>query len=588
MGKNVEPDKYENSVVFYDAISKKWLLYHNPLRIYVTYDLKSVLNVLSAVEDDVKDNGLYASGFVSYEASPAFDPALVAQSQGDFPLLWFGIYRQPEQITFPSFTEKYSDSIDWKPSVSENEYSILFNRIKDYIRSGDTYQVNYSFRLQASFFKNPWNFFVQMIHAQGYGYGAFVHTKDWAVCSSSPELFFALEGEHLISKPMKGTVQRGLGQDDDLEKAAWLIDSEKNKAENVMIVDMVRNDISRLTDVSSVGVSGLFDIEKHPTLWHLTSTVHCKTRARITDIFRALFPAASITGAPKVRTTQIIAELENSPRKIYTGTIGSISPGRNAQFNVAIRTVLVDKKNKTAEYGVGGGIVWDSENIDELQECYTKAKILVQPMPAFALLETILWTPEEGYSLLDAHLKRLVDSAEYFSRSVNIEAILEMMKKLETRLSSMPHKIRLIVPQEGEPILEFHLLTNLPQPYRIAIAKRPVDSQDHFLYHKTTYRRVYEKALAELPGYDDALLWNEREELTESCFANVVVNINGRFLTPPLHSGMLQGIYRSLLIRQGKIKEEIISLQDLDHCLGIHLINSVRGMWEVSPEKLSV
>lgn len=586
MGKEINQD----SVILYDAFRQEWLLFRCPLRVHAAYSYETVLPVLKTVEQEASAKGLYAVGFIAYEAGHAFlDPSCaVPSSSGSFPLIWFGIYKKPEKISFPSFLEKSPVKIKWTPSVSGNEYRTCFNKIKEYIRAGDTYQVNYTYRLRTLFSEDPWMFFVRMVNAQGYGYGAFVDTMDWAICSASPELFFSLEGEYLVSKPMKGTSMRGLQQADDLEKAAWLAKSEKNRAENVMITDMVRNDMGRIADVDRVEVSSLFDIEKYPTLWHMTSKVCCQTKADIADIFCALFPAASITGAPKVRTMQIIAELENAPRKIYTGTIGYIFPERRVQFNVAIRTVLLDKRNRTAEYGVGGGIVWDSESADEMQECRTKAGILAQPMPVFELLETILWTPENGYFLLDDHLKRMKDTANYFSCHINIEIILGKLKALETKLSLMPHKIRLMVSQAGEPTLEVHLLSNIRQPYRICVGKQSVDSNNPFLYHKTTYRQVYEQALAESPGYDDVLLWNERGELTESCFANVVAELNGRLLTPPVSSGLLPGTYRSLLIQQGTIEEEIVFIKDLHRYSKVYLINSVRGMWEVLPSNLSI
>ncbi len=575
---------YEDSVVLYDANHQKWLLFCRPLKIYVAHSLESVVNILRAVEHQVTVNHLHAAGFIAYEAGPAFDPALVVRSPGAFPLLWFGIYREPEQISFPPLPREDLANIFWKPSVSEKEYRLSLSKIKEYIQAGDTYQVNYTFRLRAPFSEDPWRLFVQMVHAQGYGYGAFVNTEGWTICSASPELFFTLEAEELSSRPMKGTVSRGLTQAEDLEHANWLQRSEKNRAENVMIVDMVRNDMGRIAEVGSVEVPSLFDIEKYLTLWQMTSTVDCRTKASMTDIFRALFPAASITGAPKVRTMQIIAELENAPRRIYTGTIGFFSPGRKAQFNMAIRTVLVDRLSHTSEYGVGGGIVWDSEKADELQECYTKARILVQPTPDFALLETILRTPQDGYFLLDDHLTRLRDPSAYFSHPVDMETIREKLNVLARELPPRPHRIRLVVPQENEPMLEAHVLLSPPQPYRIRLAKRPINSKDPFLYHKTTHRRVYEQALAESPGCDDVLLWNEKKEVTESCIANVLVEMDGKFLTPPVHCGLLPGTYRSLLLKQDKVREEIIHVQDLRRCSGIYLVNSVRGMWEVSLE----
>ena len=575
---------YEDSVVLYNARNRQWLLFRHPLQVHIAHTLESVVGILRAVEHQVTVSHLHAAGFIAYEAGPAFDPALVVRSQGAFPLLWFGIYREPEQVSFPPLPREGLADISWEPSVSEKEYRLSLTKIKEYIQTGDTYQVNYTFRLRAPFFADPWRLFVQMVHAQGFGYGAFVNTEGWTICSASPELFFTLEAEELSSRPMKGTVSRGLTQAEDLTQATWLKHSEKNRAENVMIVDMVRNDMGRIADVGSVEVPSLFDVEKYPTLWQMTSTVDCRTRASMTDIFRALFPAASITGAPKVRTMQIIAELENAPRRIYTGTIGFLSPGRKAQFNVAIRTVLVDRLSHTSEYGVGGGIVWDSEKTDELQECYTKTRILVQPTPDFALLETILWTPQEGYFLLDDHLNRLANSAAYFSRPVDMEAIREKLNALGRELPPRLHRIRLVVSQENEPTLEAHTLLLPPQPYRMRLAKTPINSRDPFLYHKTTHRRVYEQALAESPGYDDVLLWNEREEATESCIANVVVEMDGRLLTPPVRCGLLPGTYRSLLLKQGKVTEELIHIQDLRRCSKIYLVNSVRGMWEVSLE----
>lgn len=575
-------ETYENSVVLYDSLKKQWSLFYRPLRVYIAYDLHTVANVLHTVEQDVRINHLHAAGFVAYEAGPGFDPALTIRSPDGFPLAWLGVYREPEPVSLGPLPPDNLPVIPWEPTVSESEYRRSFHKIKAYIRAGHTYQVNYSFRLRAPFSRDPWPLFVQMAHAQGYGYGAFVNTEAWTVCSASPELFFILEGGELISRPMKGTAPRGLRHTDDTEQANKLARSEKNRAENVMIVDMVRNDMGQIADNTSLQVSDLFRVEKYPTLWQMTSTVRCGTQADMSGIFRALFPAASITGAPKVRTMQIIAELENTPRRIYTGTIGFLSPENRAQFNVAIRTVLLDKHSNTAEYGVGGAIIWDSEVADELSECYTKAEILLRPRPDFSLLETILWTPDDGYFLLDAHLKRLADSAVYFSLSVDIDAIRGRLRTLERGLPPVRHRIRLVVPRAKEPALKAHTLVPLPRPYRVGIAQDPVSSRDPFLYHKTTNRSVYEQALEKVPECEDVVLWNEREEITESCIANIVVEIKGRLLTPPVQSGLLPGIYRSLLLEQGKIKERTIHIRDLQRCSRVYLINSVRGMWEVS------
>ncbi len=348
-----------------------------------------------------------------------------------------------------------------------------------------------------------------------------------------------------------------------------------------MIVDMVRNDMSRIAQIGSIGVTRLFQVEKYPTVWQMTSTVRCQSTVSVLEIFRALFPAASITGAPKVRTTRIIAELENTPRNIYTGSIGFMAPGRQAQFNVAIRTVLIDKKNKTAEYGVGGGIVWESDSAGEFQECYTKAQILFQEQPEFDLLETILWTPDKGYFLLDYHLQRLRDSAEYFSFEIDIEHIHSRLRQVAKNLPSHQQRVRLCVSSAGHTRIEATPLKPLPVPYRIRLARQAINRENPFLYHKTTHRQVYEAALNQIPGYPDVLLWNEQGEITESCIANIVVAKNGIFITPPVESGLLPGTYRQWLLEQGKIVEERITLSDLQKCDKIYLINAVRGMWEI-------
>lgn len=576
----------KNCVVLFDRQERQWLRFRRPLRIFTTSRLDEVAGTLRAIEDEVAGGRFHAAGFVAYEAAPAFDPALVVHPPGAFPLLWFGIYPPPEPIAFPPQPLAGPAAIAWQSSVTKAQYQQAFATIKAAIASGETYQVNYSFRLQAPFVADPWELMKGMVHAQGYGYGAFVQTDSWAICSASPELFFTLAQGLLTSKPMKGTLPRGLTQAADLANGRWLTRSEKNRAENLMIVDMVRNDLGRIAEDGSVSAPCLFGLEKYPTLWQLTSSVQCRTRAGLERIFAALFPPASITGAPKVRTMEIIARLETTPRRIYTGTVGFLAPGGRAQFNVAIRTVLVDKAAGTAEYGLGGGIVWDSEQGDELDECYTKARILTRPAPVFSLLETLRWTPTDGYFLLEQHLARLADSADYFDRALDLKAIRAQLHQLAATLAPIPHRVRLTLPPNQGPGLEAQPLIALPQPYRIGLARHPIDSRDPFLYHKTTHRRVYDQALAAAPGWDDVLLWNDQGELTESCLANIVVEQEGRLLTPPVRSGLLAGTYRGLLLSRGEISEQVLQLADLDRCDRIFLINSVRGRWEGTVERL--
>ena len=372
-----------NEVIIHDHAGKGWLFFRQPKHIIEAYKAKDVLPALIRTEELVNQRGLYAAGFVSYEAAPGFDPALSVSRNGDFPLVWFGIYSQPEQGRLPP-PEKYSGEsyFNWRTTLAQNEYKSAIGRIKEYISNGDTYQVNFTYRLTSSFSGNLRPYFVKLMEMHDAPYGAFLDTEKWAVCSASPELFFRFDGDNLISRPMKGTAARGLTGDEDTKQMQWLYNSEKNRAENIMIVDMVRNDMGRIAQTGSVRVSRLWDIEKYQTLWQMTSTVEARAGVGLNKIFRALFPAASITGAPKARTMRIIKELETTPRRVYTGSIGFICPGRRAQFNVAIRTILVDKTKKQAEYGIGGGIVWDSKEKAEFAESQLKAQIIRGKIPA--------------------------------------------------------------------------------------------------------------------------------------------------------------------------------------------------------------
>jgi len=572
----------KNIVVLYNAQTGQWLKFANPLAVIAVHNTADILSALQDIESKV-NNGLWAAGFVSYEASPAFDSALTVKADnGDFPLLWFGIYNTPEAIPTPAPPNEEAESIPWQADISEDEYARGFAQIKEAIARGDTYQVNYTFRLRAPFHGDAWALFTRMARAQSSGYPVYVRTADWTICSASPELFFTLNDKTLTSKPMKGTAARKPLPAEDRAQADWLYHSEKNRAENVMIVDMVRNDMGRIARLGSVRVPQLFAVEKYRTVWQMTSTVECETNANLAEILRALFPASSITGAPKARTMQTIAALEKHPRRIYTGALGYLAPNRVAQFNVAIRSVLIDRRTQQAEYGLGGGIVWDSENRDELQEAYTKARVLTQPTPQFDLLETILWEPESGYRHLDEHLARLADSAAFFSTPAPVDVLREKLSALGATLAPRPQRVRVLLASDGETRLEADQLTALPEPYRVCLARRPIQSQDVFLYHKTTWRKVYDEARRELIDCDDVILFNERGELTESCIANLVIERNGEWLTPPVECGLLPGIERARLLAEGKLREAILTVDDLQSADRIWLVNSVRGMWQVT------
>ena len=523
---------------------------------------------------------LYAAGYLAYEAAPAFDTALpvraAARPQG-VPLMWFGLYERAEPIELPA-PERPAEPIGpWQPTVTWEEYERAIGAIKDHIAAGRTYQVNYTYRLRAPFAGEAWTFFLHLARRQS-NYAAYLDLDRWAICSASPELFFKREGRTVISRPMKGTAPRGKTQREDRSNAAWLHRSEKNRAENVMIVDMIRNDLGRIAQIGSVQVPQLFAVERYPTVLQMTSTVTAQTAVSFTELLTALFPCASITGAPKVSTMKIIAGLETTPRGVYTGAIGYLAPDHRAQFNVAIRTVTIDREAGRAEYGVGGGIVWDSEAADEYRECEIKTRVLTSQPIEFDLLEALLWTPAEGYFLLDRHTARLQDSADYFGFQFDRAAWLARLEEARRTLPPDEHKVRVILSRTGQLSLSAIPLSEIARPplQRVTLAQHPIDSGDVFLYHKTSRRAIYEAARAARPGWDDVILWNERGEITESCTANVVIDLDGALITPPIECGVLGGTLRAWLLDQGQLAERVITIEMLRSARRIYLINSVR------------
>jgi len=567
-------------VVIHDAAKHRWLRLDDPVDVVCTGRLDEVQSCLRKVERAVAADRLYAAGFLSYEAAPAFDAALtVRQVDCTFPLLWFGLFPAAETLPeLPPVTGSPPALGPWTASVSRRDYHQAIARIKEHLGNGDTYQVNYTLRLRSPFDGDPRRLFTTLANNQQSAYAAYVDTGRFVLCSASPELFFRLERGTITSKPMKGTARRGLTLAEDREQAEWLRQSEKNRAENVMIVDMIRNDIGRLAQPGTVHVPRLFEVERYPTVWQMTSTVEAQTEATLAETFAALFPCASITGAPKPSTMRIIAELESTPRRIYTGTIGFIEPSGAAQFNVAIRTVLVDRDTGGAEYGTGGGIVWDSEPEDEYLESQLKARILSDERPRFQLLETMLWTPEDGVFLLDLHLKRLQRSAEYFGMRLKMHSVQAMVTHRTRNLPPAPHKARLLVSADGTTSLEVSALdpNAATGPVRLRLAEEPIDANDPFLYHKTTHRTVYDRAKASRPDCDDVLLWNKDGEVTEACIANLVAKLDGELVTPPVRCGLLAGTFRAWLIEQDEVRERVIRVDELPRCSRLFVTNSVR------------
>ncbi|WP_372847276.1 chorismate-binding protein [Pontiella sp.] len=589
----------------------RWLRFSNPEKVLRAERIDQVVPMLRAAEN----SGLFAAGFLSYEAAPAFDAALTTRDADGFPLLCIGLFHAPDVLDdIAEPPAAHFEIGELKPSVTKPEFCAAIGEIKARIAEGATYQVNYTYRLNAGFSGDPWAFFYELVKGQKTEYAAFVETDDFSICSASPELFFSFNHGRILARPMKGTARRGLTFADDWNQAEALRASEKDRAENIMIVDMIRNDIGRVAEPGSVETLSTFDVEKYPTVWQMTSTVkgelaQSRKAAKnpenllgglaawrdersvgLVEVMEALFPCASITGAPKAKTMQIIAELETSPRKIYTGAIGFISPRGEACFNVAIRTALI--QNGSLEFGVGGGIVWDSDAGSEYEETLTKARVLTQPRPEFRLLETMLWAPDAGIFLLDEHLQRLAKSAAYFDIPLELHDLLSVLEEKTHTFKRVIMRLRLLVSRDGAIEVQAFAMEGgacfpgAPRtargavaPVRMAIAKRPVNSQDVFLYHKTTHRAVYETAKADFPDHDDVILWNEKGEVTESTIANVVVRIGDRMITPPVACGLLPGTLRAHLLKAGEIEEGIVTLDDLRAAEEIYLINSVRG-WQ--------
>ncbi len=562
-----------------DARSGVWLGFQAPKRVLHTYRTDRVLALLAEVERAVQEEGLWAVGFLSYEAVPAFDKALKNHPPlPQTPLTWFGLFTEPttiETLPWPDLKTFRLHPLRYK--LDEPAYSQAIQRIKQAIARGDTYQVNFTFPVVAMLDGSPWAFFLWMQHNQYARFAAYLKTDDLTIASASPELFFYQDHDRLWMRPMKGTAPRGATAAEDREIARQLAHSAKNRAENVMIVDMIRNDLGRIAHVGSVHTPDLFRIEPYPTLYQMTSTVQARSDASFVEILGALFPSASITGAPKVRTMELIHELEPEPRGIYTGSIGFLSPHGQAQFNVAIRTAVIHHATQRMRYGVGSGIVWDSTAASEYRECLLKAQILTRPRPSFHLLETIRWTSDQGYALLERHLTRICASAHYFHFPCSIQNLRERLQTLTTAFTEPAYRVRLLLSPHGEIQIEASPLQPLPQPWRVQLATFPIEPDNPFLRHKTTLRTHYEAARRDHPQVDDVILWNRRGELTESTIANLVLVMGEEKLTPPASSGLLPGTLREELLQQGVLREAILPKEALFQADAIYLINSVRG-----------
>ncbi len=560
-------------VVLRDETRRGWFEYTHPVEVIVARSVKDVLPALIDVEHLVRSRQLYAAGFVTYEAAAGFDDALPAAAPGFMPLLCFGLFSARH---FMSSLPQSADSAlgSWQSKTTRDAYEADVRSLRARIGAGDIYQVNYTTRFAAPGVLN-FEAFIRM--GADAPYGAFIDGPEFSVVSASPELFFTRQGHQIICKPMKGTAARGLDSAADKHQACWLETSAKNRAENLMITDMVRNDLSRIAQSASVCTPALFNVEQYPTVWQMTSTVTARTSASIADVFRALFPGASITGAPKRASMEFINSLENCPREIYTGAIGVLCPDGDAEFNIAIRTAWSNKREGISGYGSGGGIVWDSDPSDEFAELQAKTKVLTRVVEKFDLFETMLSDSNQGVHLLERHLARLSASALYFAFDFDERAARQAISELVAGLPALPHRVRLVLAKDGAIALQSSPLAKVGTAQSVQLAQTAVNAADVTLYHKTSSRKVYERAAGEVNSDCEAVLFNAQGRVTESVIANLVYRWQGVLYTPPVSDGLLPGTLRSELLACGEIYERSLSLDELPSVGDLYLISALRG-----------
>ncbi len=612
-------------------------LFIAPERVLSASAAGEISNLFAQIEQAVSE-GKYAAGFFTYECGTCFEPKAATRPPRDgMPLAWFGIYERsyifdhatgafvqggPPELVHLGAEKRDSAFVASLPSepppeiraefsLTEAEYAHRIGAIHEWIRAGDVYQLDFTAPFRVDVPGSVAAQYARLRMRQPVDYGAFLHWESGRyILSFSPELFFRIDRDddtrRILTRPMKGTAPRGRTTSEDRRISDWLRNDPKNRSENVMIVDLLRNDLGRIAKFGTVEVEDLFAVERYPTLWQMTSTVTAELRpeAGFHDIFRALFPCGSITGAPKIRAMHLISEIEDEPRGVYTGAIGFFS-AQQTVFNVAIRTIELTGGH--GRFGTGSGIVIDSNPAGEFRECLLKASFLSGPPlrtptpivngvnlvsqpDKFFLIETMLWN--DAYPLLDLHLDRLADSADYFGFTYDRAAISAALEQHARQFSNgSPRKVRLLLIDEdgnfginSEPLAK---AADSNRVGRVCISSQRTDPADPTLYHKTTQRPVYsfEYWNASNAGYDDVLFLNLRGEVTEGAISNVFIEKNGRWFTPPIECGLLAGVYRRYLLEaRPEIEERVLLLDDLRTADAIYLTNAVRGLRQVSIE----
>ena len=546
-----------------------------------TKNIKEVKHLLAEVEA-YQNEGYYAVGYVSYEAAPAFETKfqVIAGPLMSEYLLYFTIHETVQIEPIPLAYEPIALPKSWQELTSAEEYKAAIEQIHHHIRQGDTYQVNYTVQLQQNLTADPFAIYNRLVVEQNAHYNAFIQHDDVSIISISPELFFKKDGDRLTTRPMKGTTNRGLTSESDLKQAQWLAQDQKNRSENMMIVDLLRNDMNRISKIGSEDVKSLCQVEQYSTVWQMTSTIETQLlpNSRLSDVFQALFPCGSITGAPKIATMEIIKKVEKQPRGVYCGAIGILMPQGPSIFNVAIRTLQME--GTKAIYGVGGGITWDSNWEAEYEETKQKAAVLYRQNPKFDLIST--GRIHQGKLLfLEEHIKRLQESSRYFDYPFNAEKAHNQATALCQSLDlDTDYRLKMSLKKDGELKFEHSQLTNLSDDFcqaRLVEQRHPLDSP--YTFFKTSYRPHLSIELHE------QIYYNHEGQLLETSIGNIVLKIEDQLYTPPVHLGLLNGIYRQSLIAENKLKEKVLTVKDLKQAQAIYGCNAVRGLYELKVEE---
>ena len=552
-------------------------LFTKPIKELKTRDIDQVEALLREVEAYQK-KGFYAVGYVSYEAAPAFEKKFAvhpAPLMGEY-LLYFTIHEEVETLPFPEDYEAVDLPANWKEEVEAPAYQEAIETIHHHIRQGDTYQVNYTVQLSQELKSDPLAIYNRLVVEQKAHYNAFIQHDDVSILSISPELFFEQDDRLLTTRPMKGTTHRGLTNQSDLQEAAWLEADPKNRAENMMIVDLLRNDMNRISEIGSEHVTHLCQVEQYSTVWQMTSTIESRLRAEVdlVQTFQALFPCGSITGAPKISTMEIIQKTEEAPRGVYCGTIGILLPKGKRIFNVAIRTVQI--QGNRAIYGVGGGITWDSQWEGEYQETKQKSAVLYRQEPRFELLTTGLIHQGE-LTFLEQHLTRLREASRYFAYPYNEPKLLnELQEQLAHVDPSLDYRCRIALQKNGTIQLTITELTDLPASYLQAqLTEQKLDLATPFTYFKTSQRNHL------ATKHREQIFYLPDGSLLETTIGNLILEIEGKLYTPPAHLPLLDGIYRCHLLETQQVEEKLLTLNDLKNADRIYACNALRGLYEL-------